>query len=153
MKKLTFRDAVLITATLTMVASATISAQTVDHTNDTLSKLLDPTSTRVFIAAHRGGYESDKEDKAPENSIANIENCEGKGYEIFETDIQRTKDGHFVIVHDPTIERETSGVGEVSEMPLHQLKRLHKRWERLLGTRCDLRGVSRSWQRPHGVQS
>ena len=99
-----------------------------DHSNPILAKLLDPSSSRIFIAAHRGGYESDKEDKAPENSLVNIENSQKKGYEIYETDIQRTKDGHFVIVHDPTIERETSGVGTVAEMTLLELKNLHKRY-------------------------
>lgn len=99
-----------------------------DHSNPTLLKLLAPASSKVLIAAHRGGYENDKEDEAPENSLANIENSRRKGYELFETDIQRTKDGHFVIVHDPTIDRETSGVGKVAEMTLLELKGLHKRY-------------------------
>lgn len=95
---------------------------------DTLKNLRDRSSSKVVIAAHRGGYENDKSDQAPENSLANIQNCERHGYEIFETDIQRTKDGHFVIVHDPTIDRETSGVGKVEEMTLLQLQRLRKRY-------------------------
>ena len=99
-----------------------------DEGNRTLRDLLDPSSSKVFIAAHRGGYENDKEDRAPENSLANIKNCERYGYELFETDIQRTKDGHFVIVHDPTIKRETSGVGIVGEMTLLELKGLRKRY-------------------------
>jgi hypothetical protein len=93
-----------------------------------LREVLDPSSSRVFIAAHRGGYQDDKQDAAPENSVANIKNCESKGYELFETDIQRTKDGHFVMVHDPTIDRETSGAGKASEMEIAELKRLRKRY-------------------------
>lgn len=80
----------------------------------------------VLIAAHRGGYETDRADGAPENSVANITVCARQGYSIFETDIQRTKDGQFVIVHDPTIERETTGTGKVSELDLAELKSLHK---------------------------
>jgi glycerophosphoryl diester phosphodiesterase len=82
----------------------------------------------VLIAAHRGGYENDKADRAPENSVANILNCERKGYDLYETDIQRTKDGHFVIVHDKTIDRETTGTGPCGNMDLAKLKPLYKRY-------------------------
>ncbi|TWT98718.1 Glycerophosphoryl diester phosphodiesterase [Neorhodopirellula pilleata] len=82
----------------------------------------------VKIAAHRGGYETDKADDAPENSVANILVCQQKGYALYETDIQRTRDGHFVIVHDETIDRETNGSGAASEQELSDLKKLHKRF-------------------------
>ncbi|TWU48867.1 Glycerophosphoryl diester phosphodiesterase [Rubripirellula tenax] len=82
----------------------------------------------VRIAAHRGGYETDKADDAPENSVANIRVCQSKGYELYETDIQRTRDGNFVIMHDATIDRETTGSGVASEMSLEELKTLHKRF-------------------------
>lgn len=87
-----------------------------------------PNFKSVKIAAHRGGYESDKADNAPENSVANIRNCQTKGYELYETDVQRTKDGRFVIMHDATIERETTGVGPVRDWTLADLKKLYKRF-------------------------
>lgn len=99
-----------------------------DRTPGILRDLRVSSSSRVLIAAHRGGYENDKADEAPENSIANIRNCKSKGYELYETDIQRTKDGRFVIIHDPTIERETSGAGKVSEMNLVELREKRKRY-------------------------
>ena len=92
------------------------------------SMLADLSSSEVAIAAHRGGYETDKADQAPENSVANIRNCQRKGYKLFETDIQRTRDGHFVIMHDETIDRETNGHGMVKDMTLAELKRLRKRY-------------------------
>lgn len=97
-------------------------------TEQTLEAIRNPASTTVLIAAHRGGYENDKTDRAPENSIANIRNCENKGYELYETDIQRTKDGHFVIMHDPTINRETTGEGKVCDLNLAELKQFYKRY-------------------------
>ena len=87
-----------------------------------------PSSTSILIAAHRGGYENDKADQAPENSVANIMIGKSKGYDLYETDIQRTKDGHFVIMHDPTIQRETTGTGKTSNMTLAELEQLHKRF-------------------------
>lgn len=113
---------------LSAIAQTEVEAASAEPTNPVLRELLDPSSTKVFIAAHRGGYENDLADKAPENSLVNIKNCQSKGYEIFETDIQRTKDGHFVILHDPKITRETTGQGKASEMTLLELKNLHKRY-------------------------
>ena len=94
----------------------------------TVEAIRAPSSSAVLVAAHRGGYENDKVDFAPENSIENILNCQSRGYDLYETDIQRSKDGHFVIVHDKTIDRETNGVGEAQDMTLAELKRLRKRF-------------------------
>lgn len=82
----------------------------------------------ILIAAHRGGYESDQADRAPENSVVNIQVSHRKGYLIYETDIQRTSDGHFVIVHDPTIDRELTGTGRAKDYTLAELKQMHKRY-------------------------
>jgi len=82
----------------------------------------------ILIAAHRGGYETDLDDHAPENSVANIRLSQRKGYALYETDIQRTKDGHFVIVHDATLDRETTGTGPASDHTLAELKQLHKKY-------------------------
>ncbi|MBT5707281.1 MAG: glycerophosphodiester phosphodiesterase family protein [Verrucomicrobia bacterium] len=94
----------------------------------TMKAIRSPNSSAVLVAAHRGGYEQDKVDFAPENSIENILNCHRRGYDLYETDIQRSKDGHFVIIHDKTIDRETNGVGEVRDMTLTELKHLRKRF-------------------------
>ena len=93
-----------------------------------LRSISDADDHSVLIAAHRGGYTNDREDEAPENSVANVAVAVGKGYEVFETDIQRTADGVFVIVHDATLERETDGTGTAEEKTLEQLRQLHKRY-------------------------
>lgn len=82
----------------------------------------------ILVAAHRGGYGSDKKDHAPENSVANVTVAIRKGFDVYETDIQRTADGFFVIVHDPTLDRETNGTGSVAEKTLAELKALRKRY-------------------------
>jgi len=98
---------------------------TINNTPNPLNRL---NSNTVLIAAHRGGYENDYKDKAPENSVVNIKNAVSKGFDVYETDLQRTKDGVFVIVHDQTIERETDGHGEVKNITLAELKKLKKRY-------------------------
>ena len=82
----------------------------------------------VLIAAHRGGYANDRQDEAPENSVANVTVAIQRGYDVYETDIQRTSDGVFVIVHDPTLDRETNGTGAVQDITWAELKKLRKRY-------------------------
>jgi len=77
----------------------------------------------IYVAAHRGGYENEYKDKAPENSIANIQNAINYGYEIYETDVNRTLDGVFVIMHDQTIDRTTNGTGRVDKLTSEELKK------------------------------
>lgn len=82
----------------------------------------------VLVAAHRGGYANDRADRAPENSVANVAVAIRKGFDLYETDIQRTKDGVFVVVHDETLERETTGQGRAADLTLLDLKALTKRY-------------------------
>ena len=84
-----------------------------------------PKKNKFIIAAHRGGYENDFKDNAPENSIANIQNAINHGFEMYESDVQRTKDGKFIIMHDPTIDRTTNGTGEVAKMTFEELKEFY----------------------------
>jgi glycerophosphoryl diester phosphodiesterase len=87
-------------------------------------------SKQILIAAHRGGYENALKNKAPENSLANLEIAIAKGYQVYESDVRRTKDGVFVIVHDPEIEKETTGQGAVEDQTWEELKSLRKRYRR-----------------------
>lgn len=80
---------------------------------------------KIHIAAHRGGYENEYKDKAPENSIANIQNAINQGFEIYESDVRRTLDGVFIIMHDPTIDRTTNGSGAVGKFLSEDLKKYH----------------------------
>lgn len=93
-----------------------------------VNRISNFSSGKILIAAHRGGYANDKADRSPENSVANIGNCQRKGYDLYETDIQRTKDGEFVIMHDASIDRETTGTGATGRMNLGELRQLQKRY-------------------------
>ncbi len=75
------------------------------------------------IVAHRGLLRH-----APENTLANFRAC----LELrigFEFDVERTRDGQLVCIHDRTVDRTTDGTGRVSEMTLEELRRLDAgRW-------------------------
>jgi len=71
----------------------------------------------VLVTAHRGDWRN-----TPENSIQALKNCIAMGVDIMELDLKKTKDGHLVIMHDQTIDRTTTGKGNVSDYSLAELK-------------------------------
>ena len=74
---------------------------------------------QVMIQAHRGasGY-------APENTLPAFKMAVEMGADGIECDIHLTKDGHFVVCHDDTVNRTSNGEGSISQMTLAQIKTL-----------------------------
>lgn len=72
---------------------------------------------KILVLAHRGG-------PVPDGTIAAAERSIALGVEILEMDVRLTKDGHAVILHDPTVDRTTDGKGPVVGMTLAELKQL-----------------------------
>lgn len=73
---------------------------------------------RTLIWAHRGasGY-------APENSMQAFEKAIEMGADGIELDVQLTKDGELVIIHDVTIDRVSDGSGWVRDMTYAKLSK------------------------------
>ena len=71
---------------------------------------------RSLVAAHRGGALL-----WPENSLTAFRNALALGVDYLETDIHLTADGEPVILHDPTLERTTTGHGAVRAVSLGEL--------------------------------
>jgi glycerophosphoryl diester phosphodiesterase len=69
--------------------------------------------------AHRGGSVL-----APENTFPAYENGLALGANVLELDINFTRDGEIVVIHDETLERTTDGTGPVSARTLDELRRL-----------------------------
>jgi glycerophosphoryl diester phosphodiesterase len=69
--------------------------------------------------AHRGDTKA-----APENTIAAFESAVRKGAHMIEFDVQLSKDGELVIMHDPTVDRTTSGTGKVADLTFEELRAL-----------------------------
>ncbi|MDN3448981.1 glycerophosphodiester phosphodiesterase family protein [Planococcus sp. APC 3906] len=72
-----------------------------------------------FAAAHRGMW-----GKAPENSLVAFANCIKHHVYLIEMDLQQTKDGHLVIMHDDTVDRTTDGTGKIADMTLTEARHL-----------------------------
>lgn len=62
----------------------------------------------------------------PENTLLAFEKAaELDGLEGIEFDIQMTKDGELVVIHDERVDRTTEGTGYVKDYLFSQLRRLH----------------------------
>lgn len=100
---------------LLAVTVASVSAAT--RAEKILKELRNPKSDYVIVAAHRGDWRN-----FPENSLQAYDSAINMGVDIVEIDVRKTADGHFVICHDATVNRTTSGKGKVSELTLAQIK-------------------------------
>src|SRR5215212_10815244 len=69
--------------------------------------------------AHRGASTL-----APENTLEAFRIAVEEGAGGLELDVHLTRDGHVVVIHDPTVDRTTRGAGVVSEMTIDELRRL-----------------------------
>jgi glycerophosphoryl diester phosphodiesterase len=87
-----------------------------------LAELHDPSSSTVMVVAHRTAWKY-----APENSVPGIQLCIDMGVDMIETDLQKTRDGRFVLMHDKSVDRTTTGTGLVSDLTLAQIQQLHLR--------------------------
>ncbi|MCM3598344.1 glycerophosphodiester phosphodiesterase [Metabacillus idriensis] len=74
-------------------------------------------SKRVEIYAHRGCS-----GEYPENTMAAFEAACEIGADGIELDVQMTKDGEVVVIHDERIDRTTNGIGFVKDFRYKQLK-------------------------------
>lgn len=73
--------------------------------------------TPFALIAHRGasGYED-------EHTLESYELAVQQKADYIELDLQLTKDGQLICMHDATIDRTTTGTGSVSELTLDQIK-------------------------------
>lgn len=83
----------------------------------TISEAFSSGETLVF--GHRGAMA-----QAPMNTLASFELAREQGADGIELDVQLTRDGQLVVIHDDTVDATTDGQGKVSEFTLSELKRL-----------------------------
>lgn len=74
--------------------------------------------TKIF--AHRGAAGTH-----PENTMVAFYEAERVGADGIELDVQMTKDGALVVIHDETVDRTTDGTGWVKDFTLRDLQSLH----------------------------
>ncbi|MBV2154595.1 glycerophosphodiester phosphodiesterase [Kitasatospora sp. SUK 42] len=112
------------------------------------------------VIGHRGAPRN-----APENTMASFEAALGEGADWLETDVQTTRDGVPVLMHDPTVDRTTDGRGAVADLtaaqvaalrvtvgpgPAEPVPTLEQLLDRLSGSSATLL-MEIKWQRPEDV--
>ena len=75
---------------------------------------------KTKVWAHRGasGY-------APENTLDAFRKAVEMGADGIELDVQMTKDGELVVIHDETIDRVSNGKGWVKDYTYEELKKFN----------------------------
>jgi glycerophosphoryl diester phosphodiesterase len=73
----------------------------------------------VEIVAHRGGAAT-----TPENTMGAFRAAAAAGVLSWELDVQRSRDGELVIIHDDTLDRTTSGSGPIGQHSYVELAQL-----------------------------
>ncbi|MFF2143416.1 glycerophosphodiester phosphodiesterase [Kitasatospora sp. NPDC058190] len=124
------------------------------------SAVAAPVCGSPVVIGHRGAPRN-----APENTMASFEAALDQGADWLETDVQTTKDGVPVLMHDPSVDRTTNGKGAVADLtaaqvaalrvtvgpgPAQPVPTLEELLERLSGSRTTLL-MEIKWQRPEAV--
>ena len=105
-----------ITALAVVVAGSLFGAT---RTEAIREKLMSGDRDYVFVAMHRGDWRN-----FPENSKGAILSSIQLGADIVELDVHMTKDGRFILNHDKTLDRTTTGKGKVHDLTLAEIKQL-----------------------------
>lgn len=77
-------------------------------------------SDSFIIIGHRGASTY-----APEHTLVSYQLAQELGADYIEIDLQMSKDGVLVAMHDQTVDRTTNGIGSVESHSLEELKRLN----------------------------
>lgn len=113
-------DDVSVLKAITSGANGVISANACETAALMNEWFQENTMTRTpIMIGHRGNPT-----QAPENSLIGFLTAYENGCDVFELDVEITKDGEIIIMHDNTLNRTTNYKGEstVSQMTLEEIK-------------------------------
>lgn len=76
----------------------------------------------ILVVAHRGSHSIH-----PENSLSAFNESIENGIDIIETDLRLTRDSIFVLLHDKTLDRTTTGNGPLKNFDFKEVENLNLR--------------------------
>ncbi len=79
----------------------------------------------TVVVGHRGTGTDTDDNPFPENTIASFTQAVTEGATMIELDVQLSRDGVLVVMHDDTVNRTTDGTGCVAELDLVELQALN----------------------------
>ncbi len=105
-----------------ILASVTLNVTAQNRIERIREKLQNCDETSVLVVSHRGDWRN-----FPENSLEAIESAIMMGVDIIEIDLQRTKDGELLLMHDATLNRTSTGEGAIADTTLAYIQTLKLR--------------------------
>ena len=105
-----------------ILAFVTLNVMAQNRIERIREKLQNCDQTSVIVASHRGDWRN-----FPENSLEAIESAIQMGVDIIEIDLQRTKDGELILMHDATLNRTSTGAGAIADTTLAYIQTLKLR--------------------------
>jgi glycerophosphoryl diester phosphodiesterase len=104
--------------TAAVVAGCSLTAALVFAPTSQASRPAPPKAcSDVQLYWHRG----DRKSGHTENSRGALRIAVDKGFGL-ETDLRTTEDGKIILMHDPTVDRTTTGTGYVSKLTAHEIR-------------------------------
>ena len=83
-------------------------------------QLLTCDENSVIVVAHRADWRN-----FPENSLEAIQSAIEMGVDMLEIDVQRTKDGVLILMHDHNLDRTTTGSGNIADTNWEDIAKLN----------------------------
>lgn len=83
-------------------------------------QLLTCDESSVIVVAHRADWRN-----FPENSLEAIQSAIDMGVDMLEIDVQRTKDGVLMLMHDDNLDRTTTGSGNIADTNWEDIAKLN----------------------------
>ncbi len=83
-----------------------------------------------YVIAHRGNSSA-----APENTFASFESALALGATLIECDVQMTRDGELVVIHDPTLDRTSDRTGDLRLLSLAEVQDADVSYPKLFGSK------------------
>ncbi|SDH47163.1 glycerophosphoryl diester phosphodiesterase [Planococcus glaciei] len=110
----------IVTILVVSLAAASFSGPVLAAEHGEVSKVISKQEQQKMVnVAHRGAS-----GHAPENTMGAFQ----KGFEMkadyIEIDVQMTKDGELVVIHDTTVDRTTNGTGKVGSLTFEEIRQL-----------------------------
>lgn len=116
MKKTIF----IILACICALTACTMQEKTLTRAEQIREKLLACDESSVIVVAHRADWRN-----FPENSLEAVQSSIDMGVDMLELDVQRTKDGVLMLMHDHNLDRTTTGSGNIADTNWEDIAKLN----------------------------
>lgn len=116
MKKILF----VLFACLCVMTACTSQKEIRTRAEQIREQLLTCDESSVIVVAHRADWRN-----FPENSLEAVQSAIDMGVDMLELDVQRTKDGVLMLMHDHNLDRTTTGTGNIADTNWEDIAKLH----------------------------